>query len=109
MAKFSGKIGFSIQQEVQGSPDVWENVIIEKDYVGDILKNTQRYEKSGNANDNINVNVQISIIGNSFARENLGNIRYVVIGGTKWCVTSLDTPTYPPRITLTLGGLYNGQ
>ena len=54
MAKFHGKLGYGITGETK--PGVWVDQIIEKDVVGDFIKNTRQLENSGGVNDNININ-----------------------------------------------------
>lgn len=105
MAKYYGKIGYGIAEET--TPGVWTNVINERFYYGDIIKNYKKAEQVQTLNDNINVNNQISIISDPYAMENFHHIKSVEFMGTKWKVTSVDVEF--PRLILTLGGVYNGQ
>ncbi len=105
MAKFYGAIGFAETAEVV--PGVWREVITEHKYKGDIVRNVRRLESSGNVNDNVNVSNEISIVADAFANCNFFTIRYVEFMGTKWKVTSVDVK--PPRLVLTLGGVYNAE
>ena len=41
MAKFSGKIGYI--STVETEPGIWEEKAIEKQYYGDLVKNTSRF------------------------------------------------------------------
>ena len=59
-----------------------------------------------NLNDDITLNNKISIVTDLFADEHLYAIRYVVYGGSKWKVTSVELRR--PRIVLSIGGVYNG-
>lgn len=108
MAKWSGKIGFSIEEEVR--PGVWKSdSIIEKSYRGDVLRVTRRTEGNADStNSDININAEISIVANPFAMENLYAIKYVKYLGAAWTITSVDASQYP-RIVLSLGGVYNGK
>lgn len=108
MAKWSGTIGFSIEEEVR--PGVWKSdSIVEKPYRGDVLRITRRTENnSDSTNSNITINSEISIVSNPFAIENLYAIKYVKYLGAAWTVTSVDASQYP-RIVLSLGGVYNGK
>lgn len=106
MAKFHGKVGFVVQTEVK--PGIFREVPIEKDYYGDVLRNSKNFQSSEYLNDNVSLSNQISIIANGFAVENLSGIRYVCYMGVKWRVTTVDATTYP-RMILTLGGVYNEQ
>ena len=105
MAKYYGKIGYGITEEK--TPGVWVNVINERFYYGDIIKNYKKAEQVQTLNDNINVNNQISIISDPYAMENFHHIKFAEFMGTKWKVTSVDVEF--PRLLLTLGGVYNGQ
>ena len=105
MAKFYGSVGYAVFDET--SPGVFEEVITEKKYRGDIeqvpmIKN----QPTENLNDDITLNNKISIVTDLFADEHLYAIRYVVYGGSKWKVTSVELRR--PRIILSIGGVYNG-
>lgn len=105
MAKFCGKIGFSAITETV--PGVWRETIIERQYKGDIIRNIRRLENSGNVNDNINISNEISIVADAYANDNFFSIKYVEFMGAKWKITSVDVK--PPRLVLTLGGVYNAE
>lgn len=104
MARWSGVIGYGITEET--APGVYDvDHIVEKRYKGDSMKFTNSWSGSSNLNDNLNYSRSISIIADRFAYENWVNIRYVVIDGVKWKVTSVD-PDNSPRLVLSIGGLY---
>ena len=105
MAKFCGIIGFAEMAET--SPGVWREVITERRYKGDIGRNTRKLEDSGNINDDINISNEISIVADAYANNNFFSIRYVKFMGAKWKVKSVDVK--PPRLVLTLGGVYNAE
>lgn len=105
MAKFSGKVGYI--NSVETAPGVWEEQYIEKQYYGDIIRNISKFQPSGGVNDNITIANSISIIADPFANENFQHMRYVLFMGAKWKI--LDIEVQYPRITLTIGGVYNGQ
>lgn len=105
MAKFYGKIGYADTQD--DGHGVWTERIIEKEHQGDIIEDTRRYQQTANVNDNLVLSNKISITAVPFAVTNSHLIRYVVIMGTRWKVTSLEVKY--PRIILTLGGVYNGE
>lgn len=105
MAKFSGKIGYIKTEKT--APGVWsDNVVIEKTYYGDVLKNVRRWESGQNVNDDLSIKNTISIVADSFAYENIGYMKYVYWMGNKWKI--VDVEVEHPRLTLTLGGIYNG-
>ena len=70
MAKFHGVIGYAIQTET--APGVWQDIITEKEYSGDVILNQQRWQKSENVNDDFNVDNSISIIADPFAFKKFG-------------------------------------
>lgn len=81
MAKFFGDIGFATQ--VETSPGIWEDKIIEKQYYGDITREARRFSASEQVLDNINLSNQLSIIADGYVVDNVQNLRYVRwLGGT---------------------------
>jgi len=106
MVRFFGVVGFSNNQET--SPGVWEDVITEKSYTGDVIKDTRQLEASSeHINGDINVRNSISIVANGFANERIFAIKYVKWRGVRWHVTDVDVR--PPRLILSLGGIWNGN
>jgi hypothetical protein len=103
MAKFFGKIGYA--ETEQTSPGVWEEKITEREYFGDLTRNTRRLQSSGNLNDNIVVANEISIVADPFANQNFHAMRYVEFMGTKWKISNIEVQY--PRLILTLGDQYN--
>lgn len=103
MAKFYGKVGYA--EVVETYPGVWEEEFTERNYYGDVLRNTRRLESSGNVNDNIVVSNVVSLIADPYAYQNFHSIRYVEWMGALWKVTNVEVQR--PRLLLTLGGVYN--
>lgn len=104
MAKYYGVIGYAAT--VQTEPGIYEEQIIETEYVGDVLRNTRRLREGSKINDDITISNQISIIADPYASNNFHAMRYVTFMGAKWKVSEVDVQY--PRLILTLGGLYNG-
>lgn len=104
MAKFSGMIGY--METVETAPGIWDDVITEKKYNGDVVRNISRMQPADNVNDNITVNNNISIVADPFAYKNFQHMRYVIFMGNKWKISNVEI--LYPRIVLSLGGLYNG-
>lgn len=104
MAKFYGVIGYAAT--VQTEPGIYEEQIIETEYMGDVLRNTRRLREGSKINDDITISNQISIIADPYASNNFHAMRYVTFMGAKWKVS--DVEVQYPRLILTLGGLYNG-
>lgn len=104
MSKFFGCIGFSLGP-VETSPGVWNEEIIEKMYFGDLNRNSRRLQNASQVNDDLTISNELSIISDPYLENNFHSIRYVKFMGTKWKVTNVDVQF--PRLTLTLGGIYN--
>ena len=104
MAKFYGKIGYA--ETVEIVPGVWTEKITEREYFGDIIRNSRRLQNSGNLNDNVTISNEISILSDPYAINNFHSMRYVEFMGAKWKVSDIEVQY--PRLLLTLGGLYNG-
>jgi len=104
MAKFYGTVGYV--ETVETAPSVWDEQTIERQYYGDVVKNTKRYEKGEGLNDNLNVNNTISIVADAYAEQHFFAIRYVEWMGARWKVSNVDVQR--PRLILSLGGVYNG-
>lgn len=109
MAKFCGVIGYT--ETVETEPGVWEEQVVERQYFGDLIRSYGKHESSGGVNDNVNISNEISIVSDAYANDHFFAISYVKfcvpnIGGV-WKVTNAEIT--PPRIILTLGGVYNGN
>lgn len=104
MAKFYGIIGYV--QFTETSPGVWSDVPIEKNYYGDVIKETRRWQASENLNDNLTINNRISVVADAYAYENFHVMRYIKWMGAFWKISEVDIQR--PRLILTLGGVYNG-
>ena len=105
MARFCGTVGYAITEETR--PGIWEEQIVERTYRGDVVKNNSSRISGEGLNDDIQISSDISIMADAFAYQNFAYIKYVDFMGAKWKVISV-TPERP-RITLTLGGIYNEQ
>ncbi len=105
MAKFCGKVGFETM--VEGEGGVFRADPIEKIYRGDILNMLPKYESSDKLHDDLTLSNEISILADSFAYENFQYMRYVILLGVKWEITSAKIER--PRILLRIGGVYNGR
>ena len=104
MPKFYGSIGYAISKET--APGVWTEDIVERQYFGDIYRNTRKLQSGNQVNDSIDISNEISILSDPFANENFHSMRYVTYMGAKWKVSSVEVRY--PRLILTVGGLYNG-
>lgn len=105
MAKFYGKIGYGVTGEIR--PGVWDEIITEKPYYGDVNKLSRRLRTDDKVIDDINIANEISILADPFAYENFSTIKYVEYMGAKWKVSNVEVRF--PRLILVTGGLYNGK
>lgn len=103
MAKFCGIVGYVETQETK--PGVFEEVSTKRVYRGDIFRKSRRIEAFEQLNDNINISNQISILADEYAYKHFSSIRFVKYMGSFWKVTDIEVNH--PRLTLTIGGLYN--
>lgn len=104
MAKFFGPIGYA--DTAKTAPGVWKEVVTERSYSGDVIKNTRRWEAGESLNDDLVISNMISIIGDPFAYQHFHTMRYVKWMGASWKITNVEVQR--PRLILTIGGVYNG-
>lgn len=105
MAKFYGEIGYGIP--VEARPGVWQDVIVEHKYFGDVLRNSRQLDNGDKVNNDLSVGNSISIVADPYAREHFFAMRYIRWAGTLWVISNVDVQI--PRLILRLGGVYNGQ
>ncbi len=105
MAKYYGQIGYCQTSEDPVGSGIWIETIVERNYYGDVIRNSRRLQGSDRINDNVNISNQLSIVSDPYANENFHAIRYASFMGSKWKVTDIEVQY--PRLILTLGGLYN--
>lgn len=104
MAKFFGEIGFA--EQVETSPGIWEDQIIEKQYYGDIFRESRRFSTTDQVLDRINLSNQISILADGYLTDNIQNLRYVRWLGGLWKISYVELKF--PRLVLEMTGVYNG-
>ena len=101
--KWFGTIGYAAQVETK--PGVWEDEITEREYFGDLTRNTRRLQMTDKLNDDIEISNEISIVSDPYANENFHSMRYAMYMGTKWKITSVEVQY--PRLILEMGDIYN--
>ena len=107
MAKFYGKVGYAETVETPIGSGIWKETIVEREYYGDLIRNTRRLQSSQQVNDDINVSNEISILADPYANRNFHAMRYVEFMGAKWKIVSVEVRY--PRLILSVGGVYNGE
>lgn len=102
MTKFYGKIGYAIQTET--SQDVWTDITVEKSCHGDIVQNKSKWNQGSNINADFTISNSFSIVADSYAKQNIGNMKYILWNGVKWKITSIDIEY--PRLVINIEGVY---
>ena len=105
MGKWCGKIGYA--ETVETEPGIWEEQITERSYYGDILSSRWMRQSSDKVNRDINLSNRISIVADPFAIQNCSSMIYVEYAGAKWTISDIEIE--PPRLIMTMGGVYNGE
>lgn len=103
--RFRTIVGFGFNKEVDDCE--WEDVVVEKPYVVEQKKNMQRFTTGDTTSGDIKITNSYEIVVNSFLKQHVDDIRYLVINGKRHIVDTaelLDTP----RVQVTIGGIYNG-
>lgn len=104
MARFYGAVGYA--EQVEMSPGVWEDILVEYNYYGDVLRNTRRLQNDEKVNNDLTVGNSISVVADEYAYEHFFAIRYIRWAGSLWIVSNVEEQR--PRLLLRLGGVYNG-
>lgn len=105
MGKFFGKIGYV--EMVETSPGVWTDSITEREYYGDVIRNTRGLQTGDKLNDDITISNSFSIIADPYAYQNFHSMKYIEFMGTKWKIDNVEVQY--PRLILSVGGEYNGK
>lgn len=104
MARFSDVVGYATQ--IETAPGIWTDLVVEKRFTGDVIRNTRKMRDGESVNNDISVQNSISIVADAYVSENFLAIKYVKWSGVYWTVT--DVEVQRPRLILRLGGVYNG-
>lgn len=108
MARFYGNVGYGVSEENPVGSGVWEDVITEMPYFGDVVRNTRKLDQSQETvNSDISVGNSISIVGDQYAFEHWHLIKYVEWEGQRWTVPAVEV-LQRPRLLLSIGKVYNG-
>lgn len=104
--KISAWIGFEITEEVNRGKFMPKSV--ERRYAGEVLKMYgNRSQTTDQVNDEIGVSNRLSIVADPFAYHNFQTMKYIEWMGALWCIK--DVEVQPPRLILSIGGVYNGE
>lgn len=103
--RFYGEVGYA--PTVTDDYGVSKVSIVKRNYYGEVINPSSRWQTAEKVNDDITVGQQISILADPYAIQNFPYIKYVKWMETCWEVNTIKV-SYP-RIILTLGGVYNGD
>ncbi len=106
MAKFYGPVGYGESTESESGSGIYIDVITEKSYYGDVIRNSRNLQPGENLTPDLSVSNYISIVADAYANNHFFAIRYVGWAGVLWTVTNVEVQS--PRLLLTLGEVYNG-
>lgn len=106
MAKYFGIVGYGESTETPANSGIWKDVITEREYYGDIIRNARRLEEGETLNSDITPDNSISIVADPYANDHFFAIRYIHWAGNVWTVSHVEAR--PPRLILRLGSVYNG-
>lgn len=105
MAKWYGKIGFTVTEEIE--PGVWvPSELVTREYFGDVISNQWMRQNSGEVNDNIKISNQISIVADPYAVNHVSSMTWIEFSNEKWKVSKVDVQY--PRLVISLGEVWNG-
>ena len=85
--KCSGKIGYARTEET--SPGIYQEIIVEKQYYGDIVRNSTQILDSNTINSSIKLNNSISVLCNNYMSDNIGCVRYMTFKKSKWKISNM--------------------
>jgi hypothetical protein len=104
MARFYGRVGYGESAETAAGVHV--DVITEKHYYGDVIRNTRQLSEGEHLNKDLSVGNSISIVADAYANDHFFAIRYVEWAGVLWTVSDVEVQS--PRLLLRIGEVYNG-
>lgn len=108
--RYCDYIGFVTTTETPADSGIWRSIPTERLLYGNVISNSVRVKDQslGGTNKDISLSNKLSVLADDYALSNIGSIRYAKFMNVTWEVTDIDVSELP-RITLTLGGVYNGE
>lgn len=105
MARFHGNVGFAVQELLR--PGVWQDVITERPYSGNVIKDAVRHE-GDKVNQDVTISTSISIVADPYLYQTFHAMKYIWWMGTRWLISNTEPDPDRPRLILRLGGVYIG-
>lgn len=106
MARFYGEVGYGESLETPPNSGVWVDFMLEKQYYGDVIRNTRKLEPGEGLNDDLVVNNSISLVADQYIIDHFAKIKYIRWMNELWTVKNVEVRS--PRLVLSLGEVYNG-
>ena len=108
MARFYGPICYE-QEQREDEPGVYQPAIMmERNSFGTILRHQRKWNTTNDGtNDDVVLTNRISIVADDYVLDHWPAIRYVKWANACWKVLSVEVSR--PRVTLNLGGVWNGN
>lgn len=104
--KFYDAIGYGKSVETPVGSGIWEEVITERKFYGDVIRDTRALSEGDKVNTDLSIGNRFSIVADRDAIENFWAIKYVMWQGKRFLLRDIEV--LPPRLILTPGGVYNG-
>lgn len=104
MARFYGEIGFG--DTVEKRPGIWEDVIVEHKFYGDVLRNDLNTSDGEKVVPDFTFTNRLSIVPGHDALKKRKQMRYIRFEGDVWIISSIEVQNR--RLILGLGGVYTG-
>lgn len=104
MARYCGKIGFSISKET--APGIYEDDITERTYYGDVVRDLRKENRTDKVVRDVTISNSFSVVADPFAFENFQFIKYLKYMGIAWNVESVEVQY--PRLLISVGGIWHG-
>lgn len=107
MAKYYGRIGFVVTKEDPVGSGIWKEIVTERPYFGDVIRNSRRWQGAETLNDDLNISNEIVVVMDEYAIHNFHAMRYIEYMGAYWKITNVQVEH--PHLRLTIGGVYNRE
>lgn len=102
--RYSGKFGFA--ESTETAPGVMEDVITERDYIGDVVQRTETLSVNDSVLPQYRTTTSVSVLSDGVLAETYKNLRYISYMGSNWSVSSAVFQF--PRLVVYIGDIYNG-
>lgn len=102
--RYSGKIGYATK--VETAPGVWEDVITEREHVGEVIQRTERLDQANSVIPSYRTTTSFSVLSDGVLKERYSDVRYISWKGIRWSVSSVIHKF--PRMEMFVAEEYNG-